>query len=170
MATQCLLHWSSVYVPCGTYCFWGILSVSYLHYPSFFSTCGKCKLNIDDDDDGLMYRHYSLWYLPIGSFFFLSFLSSTKFSAYLILAFSPKGICLNVATVLVDCWKDFTYTPDIFFYKILGVISHWSFVKCLKCVIADSGWLWAVFLKWQLIIERPPHLPSQKYKFSPGSV
>jgi len=55
---------------------------------------------------------------------------------------------------------------DIFFFKILGVISHWSFVKCLQCVIADKGWIWAVFLKWQLIIERPSYLPSQKYKFS----
>jgi DNA integrity scanning protein DisA with diadenylate cyclase activity len=61
------------------------------------------------------------------------------------------------------------YLSTFFFYKILGVISHWSFVKCLQCVIADKGWIWAVFLKWQLIIERPLHLPSQKYKFSPGT-
>ena len=73
LATQCLLHWSSVYVPCGTYYFCGILSVSYLHYPSYFSTCGKCKLNLDDDEDGLMYRHYSLWYLQTGPFFFFIF-------------------------------------------------------------------------------------------------
>ena len=25
LETQSLLHWSSVYFPCGTYCFWGIL-------------------------------------------------------------------------------------------------------------------------------------------------
>ena len=76
LATQCLLHWSSVYVPCGTYCFWGILGFFYLHYPFFLSTCGTFKLNFDDDDDGLMYRHYSLWYHQTGpfGFFFFNFL------------------------------------------------------------------------------------------------
>ena len=62
------------------------------------------------------------------------------------------------------------YLSTFCFYEILGVISHWSFVKCIQCVIADKGWIWAVFLKWQLIIERPPHLPSQQYKFSPGTL
>jgi hypothetical protein len=75
-----------------------------LLYSAFVSTFGKSKLNFDDDD-GLMYRHYSLWYRQTDPFgFFLSLLSSTKFFAYLMFALSPKRICLNVATALVDCW------------------------------------------------------------------
>ena len=75
LVTQWLLHWSSVYVPFGTYWIWGNLSFSYLHHPFFFSTCGTCKLNFDDDDDGLIYKHYSLWYLQTGPFvFFFNFL------------------------------------------------------------------------------------------------
>ena len=132
METQCLLHWSSVYLPCGKYCFWGILSFSYIYYPSFCSTCGTYKLHFDDDDDGLMYRHYSLWYLQTGPFVHLSLLSSTKFFAYLILAFSQKVICLNVATALFDCWKDAWYTSRHFFLQNI-----WSYLPWIICQMSS---------------------------------
>ena len=119
LAIRCLLHW-----PC-LYSLWNILLLRnfefFLPTLSFFlQYMCKSKLNFDDDDDDLMYRHYSLCYLQTGPFV----LSSTNLFAYLILAFSQKGICLNVATALVDCWENFRYTSRHFFYKILGVISH----------------------------------------------
>jgi hypothetical protein len=49
------------------------------------------------------------------------------------------------------------------------VVSTFLYVVRMKRWTAYvwSGWLWAVFLKWQLIIERPPYLPSQKLVISP---
>ena len=136
LAIRCLLHWSWFYSLCKIL----LLSFSYLHYPSFLSTCGKSKLNFDDDDDGLMYRHYSLCYLQTGPFV----LSSTNFFAYLILAFSQKGICFNVATALVDCWKYFRYTSRNLFlqniesYLPLIICQMYSMCNCRQWMAMNS--------------------------------
>ena len=173
LETQCLLHCSSVSIPCGEYYFWGILVFLDLHYPSFFSTCGKCKLNFDDDDDSLMYMHYSLWYLQTGPFvFILIFTFPHNVLCIFNLDFSPKVICFNVASALVDSWEDFRYTGTSRHFILQNIRRYLPLIicQCLQYVIADRGWLSAVFLKWQLIIERPLYLTSKKYNFSPGSL